>query len=295
MPSTRTLARWALVATVFLVMLGGYTRGSGSGYGCADRWPLCEDGLLGGLLPRLEYHMIVEWTHRWVAALVGLLIVATAVAAWRTRPRTPRAVWPATVAVVVVVFQAWLGRMIVKGDLDRDLVSIHLTVSMAIVGLLVLVVVAAGTRPTTPAPRGWRWLLLAGAATAYGVLLLGSTVHNLYFPGWPLLDGEVIPDLSNRYAALHYTHRAAAALGFAYLVLLAIRARRRVRPERALLAAAAAAFAVNVGLGAVHVFTEVTSAGVVALHLLFAAVAWASAVAAAAVAAGWNRANPAAG
>jgi len=81
MPSTRTLARWALVATVFLVMLGGYTRGSGSGYGCADRWPLCEDGLLGGLLPRLEYHMIVEWTHRWVAAGIGVLFGLIGVAA----------------------------------------------------------------------------------------------------------------------------------------------------------------------------------------------------------------------
>jgi len=295
MPSTRTLARWALVATVFLVMLGGYTRGSGSGYGCADRWPLCEDGLLGGLLPRLEYHMIVEWTHRWVAALVGLLIIATAVAAWRARPRNTRVVGPAAAAIVVVGVQAWLGRMIVKGGLDRDLVSIHLTVSMAIVGLLVLVVVATGARPATPASPMWRWMLFGGAATAYGVLLLGSTVHNLYFAGWPLVGGEVIPDLSNRYVALHWTHRVVAGLGFAYVVLLAVRARKRVRPERTLLAATAAAFAVNVALGAVHVFTEVTSAGVVALHLLFATIAWASAVAAAAVAADWNRADPAAG
>jgi len=33
MPKTRTLARWTLVATVALIALGGYTRGSGSGYG----------------------------------------------------------------------------------------------------------------------------------------------------------------------------------------------------------------------------------------------------------------------
>ena len=37
------------------------------------------------LLPRLEYRMVVEWTHRWVAAIVGLLIILT-VAAWRSRP-----------------------------------------------------------------------------------------------------------------------------------------------------------------------------------------------------------------
>ena len=271
-------------------MLGGYTRGSGSGFGCQDRWPLCENGLLGGLLPRLEYHMIVEWTHRWVAAMVGVLIIATAVAAWRSRPRNPRAAWPAAAAILIVGIQAWLGRAIVKGDLDRDLVSIHLTVSMAIVGLLVLVAVAADRpSPAAPASRRWRWAEIVAAATTYGVLLLGSTVHNLYFPGWPILDAGVVPEFTNRYVLLHFVHRLLAGAGFAYLVLLAVKARKALRPERTLLAIAAGAFTVNVALGAVHVFTKVTSAGVVALHLLFAAVAWATAVAAAATAWGWSR------
>jgi heme A synthase len=282
------MATWSLGLTILLVMLGGYTRGSGSGYGCKDRWPLCENGLLGGLLPRLEYHMIVEWTHRWVAALVGVLIVATAVAAWRARPRNPRALWPAVAAIFVVGLQAWLGRAIVKGDLDRDLVAIHLTVSMAIVGLLVLVVIASRDGAAPQAGVGWRWALIAGAAIAYGVLLLGSTVHDLYFPGWPVMQDGLVPEFSSRYIALHYTHRILAGLGFLYLLWLAWRAGRAARPERMPLAAAAA-FTVNVALGAVHVFTAVSSAAVVALHLLFAALAWAAAVGAAAVAWGWHR------
>ena len=212
--STRTLSRWALGSTVLLVMLGGYTRGSGSGYGCKDRWPLCENGLLGGLLPRLEYHMVVEWTHRWVAAIVGLLIILTAIAAWRSRPRNPRIVWPATAAIVVVGVQAWLGRLIVKGDLDRDLVSVHLTVSMLIVGLLVLVVVASGARSSAPADTKWRWMVIAAAATAYGVLLLGSTVHNLYFAGWPLQASGADPGSVESLcaAALHPSSRGRTRL-----------------------------------------------------------------------------------
>jgi heme A synthase len=289
MPSTRTLARWSLATTIFLVMLGGYTRGSGSGYGCEDRWPLCEDGLLGGLLPRLEYHMIVEWTHRWVAAIVGVLIVATAVAAWRSRPRRRRVLVPAVAAIFVVGLQAWLGRAIVKGALDRDLVSIHLTVSMAIVGLLVLVVIGSREDPLSRAGAGWRWALVAGAATAYGVLLLGSTVHNLYFPGWPVMSDGPIPEFTNRYVVLHFTHRILAGSGFLYLVWLAWRGWKTARAERWLLVAAAGAFTVNVALGAVHVFTEVSSAAVVAFHLLFAALAWAASVGAAAVAGGWGR------
>ncbi|SVA96534.1 uncharacterized protein METZ01_LOCUS149388, partial [marine metagenome] len=35
---TARLSRVALTATLVLVGIGGFTRGSGSGYGCADRW-----------------------------------------------------------------------------------------------------------------------------------------------------------------------------------------------------------------------------------------------------------------
>jgi heme A synthase len=49
--STARIALAALAATLLLIVVGGFTRGSGSGYGCADRWPLCEEGLLGGWLP----------------------------------------------------------------------------------------------------------------------------------------------------------------------------------------------------------------------------------------------------
>ena len=125
MLSTRRLSWLAVIATLILVAIGGFTRGSGSGYGCADRWPLCENGRLGGLLPRADYHMIVEWTHRWVASLVGILAVSTAVTAWRRHRDEPMIVAPAIGAVFTIGVQAWVGRLVVKGDLDADLRSAH--------------------------------------------------------------------------------------------------------------------------------------------------------------------------
>ena len=283
---TRRLAATALGTTLLLIMIGGYTRGSGSGYGCEDRWPLCEDGLLGGLLPRLEYHMIVEWTHRWVAAIVGLLILATAWQAWRQRPRNPWAAWPAIAAVAVVGVQAWLGRMVVKGDLDRDLVAVHLSVSITIAALLALVVVATREAPGERAPRRRVALLAVGAAAAYATLLLGSLVHNLFFEGWPVMQAGAVPDLSNRFVLLHWLHRLVAGGGLLLVLWLAIRSRRR--PEGWLVTIGAAGYLINVALGAIHVFTEVTSAAVVALHLVVAAITWTALVAATAVAAGWG-------
>lgn len=270
------------MATLVLVAIGGFTRGSGSGFGCADQWPLCENGLLGGLLPRAEYHMVIEWTHRWVAALVGILTLATAVTAWRRHRHERIIVIPAVVAVVAIGVQAWVGRLVVKGHLDADLVSVHLAISMVVVALLTMVVVgsAPASPTTTRAPgrdRVWTAMLVAAAFGSLALLLLGSYVHNLYVSGWPLVANTLTPSLANRFVAVHYLHRVVAAIGLIYLAYLAIAAATRLRPEqeRRIVYAAGAAYLLNIGLGAAHVFTRVSSSALVAGHLLLASLVWA--------------------
>ena len=274
-----------MVATLFLITFGGFTRGSQSGYGCADRWPLCQDGLLGGLLPRAEFHMIVEWTHRWLAALVGLLAVATAVIAWRQIQRW--IAWLAISGIIVIGIQAWVGRLVVVNNLDADLVSLHLAISMTVAALFTLVAVA-----TTPSSgsrdAAWAYRYLIGAAVVLAVLMLGSFVHNLYFPGWPLLSNDFFPDLGNRYVALHYLHRLIAGGGLIYLGWLGWSAHADGRPrlERAFLWIGLVAYATNIGLGGAHVLTEVAWSGLVAAHLGAASLVWVCLVAATGLAAG---------
>lgn len=283
---------WAtLGTTLVLVAVGGYTRGSGSGYGCQDRWPLCENGAAGGLLPRWEHHMIVEWTHRWVAAFVGVLALATAVTAWRARRGGQRparsVVAPAVTAVVLVTAQAYLGRMVVKEELDADLVALHLANAMAVIAMLAVVVVNArppahaGDAPLRSAtvagrPAVWTRLVGAGAALSLLVLLLGSSVHNEYVGGWPLVDGKIVPDLSTRVVAVHYAHRVAAGVMAVYAAWLAVQVVRRRRPrgEVILVHTAAAGVLVNALLGAAHVVTEVSSSGIVVAHLAVASITW---------------------
>ena len=284
--SVHRLAVVAVWSTLFLVAFGGYTRGSGSGYGCKDRWPLCEGGLLGGYLPRLEAEMVIEWTHRWIALLVGILALALVVAAIRARMDRLRVVAPAIAAVVVIGFQAWLGRMVVKCHLDRDLVSIHMFVSMVVVALFVIVAVTSRDVPEKPAllDRAWTGKIAIGALFVLGVSVLGSIVHNMYFPGWPLVDGHLVPDLTSTHPlTIHWYHRVVAGSVFVYLVWLAWQAARAERPlsERRHVNAALILYMINMALGLLHVLTRVESSWVVASHLLIASMAWAALVAAA--------------
>jgi cytochrome c oxidase assembly protein subunit 15 len=281
----RLVSRWALAATIALVTLGGFTRGSGSGYGCEDRWPLCEGGLLGGLLPRADFNMIVEWSHRWLAAIVGLLAILTAIAAWRHAGRW--VAWVSVAAVGVIGIQAWVGRLVVTNNLDADLVSLHLGISMTVALQLTVVAVATSAIEASH-DRSWAIRLSAGAVVTGSVLLLGSFVHNVYVPGWPLTLDDWIPDLGSRTIALHFLHRVTAATALVIAGLLSWQVERLSRPgfERIAVHVASGAVAVNVGLGAAHVFTQVTWSWLVAAHLGIASTALVAYVAAAVSAAG---------
>ena len=71
----RRLALVTVVATFALVILGGFVRVSDSGLGCGPGgsgfhgWRLCE----GSVIPGADLNTVVEYSHRTVASLVGLL------------------------------------------------------------------------------------------------------------------------------------------------------------------------------------------------------------------------------
>ena len=68
------------VSTFFLILLGVYTGKIGAGLACDARWPLCDGWM--GLFPA-NWPSFVEWFHRFVAMIVGFMILAAAVVVWR--------------------------------------------------------------------------------------------------------------------------------------------------------------------------------------------------------------------
>src|ERR671931_2843118 len=77
----RRLLNATILATFALIVLGGFVRVSDSGLGCGAAgsgtkgWPLCG----GRVLPFLQEHQVIEFSHRAVATIVVLLIVALAI------------------------------------------------------------------------------------------------------------------------------------------------------------------------------------------------------------------------
>ena len=121
----RRLVAAAVVLTLALLMLGAWVRLTDAGLGCPD-WPGCY-GKLTPLQARAQIAEAVaeqggehgpvsmgkawrEMGHRYVAMLLGLLIIAIAALAWRWRERLGQSPWLATALVGVVVLQGLFGK-----------------------------------------------------------------------------------------------------------------------------------------------------------------------------------------
>jgi protoheme IX farnesyltransferase len=283
MKAFRALSVATAVVTYALVVLGGVVRVSGSGLGCPD-WPLCH----GRLLPPLDLHAIIEYSHRTTASLASALIVLTAVFAWLAWRRRRDIVIPSTIALALLAVQVVLGAITVCLELPPIIVLAHLATAMALLAAVCVTAVAACLPQTVsdaPGPRGAtpRRLARAAAAGTYVLILSGSLVVGTgasgSCPAWPLCGGGFSLAFDG-YPAIQLLHRGLAAVIGVLLVvsLFVLMNRYRVaRAVRATVALTLAALAFQVAVGAAVVTLHLPAA-LRGLHLALASAVWAGTV-----------------
>lgn len=255
----------ATVLAFTVIVFGAFVRLTDAGLGCPD-WPGCYGRIdvpttaeaiekAQRMHPERPVDVTKAWIemiHRYAASLLGLLIIAITVRAWRRRHHGVSVVLPSAL-LALVIFQGMLGMWTVTLLLKPAVVTAHLIGGLLTLSLLATLAARHAARPLQlPAVSGtFRLGGLALGVLVIQILLGGWTSTNyaaLACPDFPTCQQQLWPEMdfvegfrpwhglgvdyeygildSPARTAIHMTHRlwaiaAAFAIGlFAAVCLL---------------------------------------------------------------------------
>lgn len=134
-PASERLAIAAVVGSFILILSGSFMVGYGAGTSCAT-WPLCR----GSFWPSDAAAYLIHMGHRYIAALVGLIVLAAAWRVMRTLPDNPPARIAAVGVIVAFAVQIVVGAAVIWTAFGADFRAIHLSAATLVWALLITMV-----------------------------------------------------------------------------------------------------------------------------------------------------------
>jgi heme A synthase len=286
----RRLVLATAIATFVLIIVGGVVRVSDSGLGCGPAgsgfhgWPFCN----GDVVPGMDLNSIVEYTHRAVAGIVSVMILAILVLAWR---RHREYLAPAAALLLLVIAQAALGGATVEDNLEEAYVAAHLCLAMLLLGGLLYLWRSVSGASVTDGGRGMRVLSIAASAAVLCTIVaggymagtqnygradyrLGEGAHHACGKQFPTCNGEFMPFGKAELVDIHLTHRAFMYLASLLVIsLVAVAIRRGVLTRYAW--GLAGLLALQVLVGALNVWLDEYEL-LILLHLALGTLLWAT-------------------
>jgi heme a synthase len=131
------------VSVYILIVVGGVVTSTGSQMACPD-WPLCH----GQVIPTFTPPVIIEYTHRLWTLVVTVLVIATAILAWKNYRWSSRITKLATLTLALLWGQVILGMVTVETGALPAVVASHLALA-TLVFASALMTSAVSIIPTT--------------------------------------------------------------------------------------------------------------------------------------------------
>lgn len=147
MSAGKYLVYATILSTFVLIVWGAYLTagnwggdcGGGSSSAISSDWPYCNGSLaIPNPYSAASYGAFVEYVHRTLSVLVGVVLIATVVTVSRMRPRPSSAYKALLLSGVMLLVQIGLGNVVVNSDLNAVWTAVHLANATALFGVMVV-------------------------------------------------------------------------------------------------------------------------------------------------------------
>jgi cytochrome c oxidase assembly protein subunit 15 len=248
MDKSKAFRRWGIatvVAVYLLILVGGIVRATGAGMGCPD-WPKC----FGMWIPptteaelpanykeifgaKLKGEVLfnpvktwIEYGNRLIGALIGLFIFGTFVLSVKTYWKQDKIIVGISFfTLILVLFEGWLGSIVVSMELHPGMITIHMLVSIVIVALLLYVVLRSYNKSLPieefKSKQALNFIVVILIFFSIGQVLMGTQVRESVDILLKANAGTVSEDWLSQIGGKFYMHAALSlVLLIAHYILL---------------------------------------------------------------------------
>jgi heme A synthase len=168
-----------LGCTVLVILWGTVVRGTNSGAGCGDHWPLCG----GQVFPHAaQIATLIEFAHRLSSALIVVLVAGLILFAFRIFPRRDPVRRFAAAALFFTLTEGLIGAaLVLLGDVGTNasasrvlILSVHLVNTFLLLGSLALTARSAGMEENEQDSTVSAWPAGRRLQVAYGLGLVAA-------------------------------------------------------------------------------------------------------------------------
>jgi cytochrome c oxidase assembly protein subunit 15 len=225
-----------LVYFIAVILWGTLVRATGSGAGCGNHWPLCNGDFFPHH-PRLA--TIIEYTHRSMTSVCTTLVAILIGWTFLARPRGDRARRAVVWSGILLITEALLGALLVKGgyvennasDMRVVMQCIHFTNTMLLLAAITLTWWWLRDRPQppvnlSPQTRTAAWLALAATLFVGGAGSVAALADTLFPP--TSLQAAFLQDFavhSPLLVRMRWLHPASALIALGCAIWLALQLR----------------------------------------------------------------------
>ena len=263
----------AIFGMYLVLVMGSLVTNTESGEGCGRSWPLCH----GAVAPLPTIDSIIEFSHRAVTGIAGLIVILLAIWAYRVLSHRPETKWLVAIAVGFLLIESGLGAATVLWPEPPEILALHMGVSLIsfagvlLLGVLVIQLLNSSTHRQTRPQGSFVKLVWFTAFWSIIVIYLGAYVRHaapgISCHGWPLCNGMLLPELYGS-VGIQFVHRLAAAVFMLLIVVLYLKSRsyRLHRPDLYQGALCALIFAVLQNLSGAYLVFDGARVGSIMIH-----------------------------